>query len=118
MAKGDKQKVPRLTAPLSVLTKDFHDVPIKNMENWVNRPADDRRREAEKRNGYITRPMNSFMLYRSAFAERAKAWCSQNNHQIVSTVAGASWPLEPPEIRELYNEYAKLERINHQNAQN
>ena len=56
------------------------------------------------------------MLYRSAFAERAKSWCLQNNHQVVSSVAGESWPLEPPEIRELYNEYAKLERINHQNA--
>jgi hypothetical protein len=86
------------------------------MEEWVNRPADVRRREVEKRNGYITRPMNSFMLYRSAFAERAKSWCLQNNHQVVSSVAGESWPLEPPEIRELYNEYAKIERINHQNA--
>jgi hypothetical protein len=86
------------------------------MEEWVNRPADTRRREVEKRNGYITRPMNSFMLYRSAFAERAKSWCLQNNHQVVSSVAGESWPLEPPEIRELYNEYAKIERINHQNA--
>lgn len=82
----------------------------------MNRPAGVRRREVEKRNGYITRPMNSFMLYRSAFAERAKSWCLQNNHQVVSSVAGESWPLEPPEIRELYNEYAKIERINHQNA--
>jgi hypothetical protein len=86
------------------------------MEEWVNRPVDVRRREVEKRNGYITRPMNSFMLYRSAFAERAKSWCLQNNHQVVSSVAGESWPLEPPAIRELYNEYAKIERINHQNA--
>jgi hypothetical protein len=82
----------------------------------VNRPANVRRDEAEKRNGYITRPMNSFMLYRSAYAERAKSWCAQNNHQIVSSVAGESWPLEPPGIRDLYNEYAKIERINHQNA--
>ncbi|RAR07124.1 HMG box protein [Stemphylium lycopersici] len=115
-AKGDKQKTPKLTAPLSILTKELYHIPVKNMEEWVNRPADVRRREVEKRNGYITRPMNSFMLYRSAFAERAKSWCLQNNHQIVSSVAGESWPLEPPEIRELYNEYAKIERINHQNA--
>jgi len=86
------------------------------MEEWVNRSAETRRVEVEKRNGYITRPMNSFMLYRSAYAERAKSWCSQNNHQVVSSVAGESWPLEPPGIRELYNEYAKIERINHQNA--
>ncbi|KAF2472044.1 uncharacterized protein BDR25DRAFT_302847 [Lindgomyces ingoldianus] len=56
------------------------------------------------------------MLYRSAYAERTKQWCLQNNHQIVSSVSGESWPLEPPEIRELYNEYAKIERMNHQHA--
>ncbi|KAF2832814.1 hypothetical protein CC86DRAFT_450688 [Ophiobolus disseminans] len=115
-AKGDKPATPKLTAPLSIMTAELHHIPVKNMEEWVNRPADVRRDEAEKRNGYITRPMNSFMLYRSAYAERAKSWCAQNNHQIVSSVAGESWPLEPPGIRELYNEYAKIERINHQNA--
>tara|TARA_R110002003_G_scaffold106_15_gene8846 strand:- start:22898 stop:24292 length:1395 start_codon:yes stop_codon:yes gene_type:complete len=114
--KADKPVTPKLTAPLSILTAELHHIPVKNMEEWVNRPADVRRDEAEKRNGYITRPMNSFMLYRSAYAERAKSWCAQNNHQVVSSVAGESWPLEPPGIRELYNEYAKIERINHQNA--
>lgn len=114
--KGDKAITPKLTAPLSILTAELRHIPIKNMEEWVNRPAEVRRDEAEKRNGYITRPMNSFMLYRSAYAERAKAWCAQNNHQIVSSVAGESWPLEPAGIRDLYNEYAKIERINHQNA--
>ncbi|KAF4540374.1 Hmg box protein [Lasiodiplodia theobromae] len=111
-----KVKTPKLTAPLSVLTKDFDHIPVKNMEEWVNRPAEQRREEAAKRNGYITRPMNSFMLYRSAYAERTKIWCLQNNHQIVSSVSGESWPMEPPEIREHYNELAKIERINHQNA--
>lgn len=114
--KADKPKTPKLTAPLSILTKSLLHIPVKNMEEWVNRTADTRRKEVEKRNGYITRPMNSFMLYRSAYAERAKSWCLQNNHQIVSSVAGESWPLEPAAIRELYNEYAKIERINHQNA--
>jgi hypothetical protein len=107
---------PKLTAPLSILTVELRHIPVKDMEQWVNRSAETRREEAEKRNGYITRPMNSFMLYRSAYAERAKSWCAQNNHQIVSSVAGESWPLEPPGIRDLYNEYAKIERINHQNA--
>jgi hypothetical protein len=115
-AKSDKARMPKLTAPLSVLTRDQHHVPVKNMEAWVNRPAEARRKEAEKRDGYITRPMNSFMLYRSAYADRAKAWCLQNNHQVVSSVAGESWPLEPPEVREQYNNYAKIERINHHNA--
>lgn len=114
--KSEKPKTPKLTAPLSILTKNMTAIPVKNMEEWVNRPAEVRRREVEKRNGYVTRPMNSFMLYRSAYAERTKQWCLQNNHQVVSSVSGESWPLEPPEIRELYNEYAKIERINHQNA--
>ncbi|KAF2639757.1 HMG box protein-like protein [Massarina eburnea CBS 473.64] len=115
-AKGDKPKMPKLTAPLSILTKELVNIPVRNMEEWVNRSVEVRRKEVEKRNGYVTRPMNSFMLYRSAYAERTKQWCLQNNHQIVSSVSGESWPLEPPAIRELYNEYAKLERINHQNA--
>lgn len=99
-----------------MLTEALHHIPVKDMEAWVNRPADVRRKEAEKRNGYVTRPMNSFMLYRSAYAERAKAWCLQNNHQVVSSVAGESWPLESPDVRDRFNEYAKIERINHQNA--
>jgi hypothetical protein len=113
--KGDKPKMPKLTAPLSTLTKDMA-VPVRDMQAWVNRPAEVRHMEVEKRNGYVTRPMNSFMLYRSAYAERTKQWCLQNNHQIVSSVSGESWPLEPTEVRERYNEYAKIERINHQNA--
>ncbi|KAF2763737.1 hypothetical protein EJ03DRAFT_283525, partial [Teratosphaeria nubilosa] len=83
------------------------------MDAWVNRSAEVRRQEVEKRNGYVTRPMNSFMLYRSAFAERTKHWCLQNNHQVVSSVAGESWPLEPQEVRDQYNDWAKLERANH-----
>ena len=115
-AKGDKSKVPKINAPLSELTKDFEQIPIRNMEEWVNRPPEVRWKEVEKRKGYVTRPMNSFMLYRSAYAERTKLWCLQNNHQIVSSVSGESWPLEPPKVREQYNEYARVERDNHQKA--
>jgi hypothetical protein len=112
----EKTKTPKLNAPLSVLTKDMTNVPVRDMEAWVNRSVADRKKEAEKRNGYITRPMNSFMLYRSAYSERTKAWCVHNNHQIVSSVSGESWPLEPPEVRDFYNELARIERIHHQNA--
>ena len=115
-AKGDKPRTPKLSAPLSELTKDYDHIPIKDMDAWVNRPAETRRAEVEKKNGYITRPMNSFMLYRSAFAERTKTWCLQNNHQVVSSVSGVSWPLEPKDIRDRYSEYAKIERENHQKA--
>ncbi|CAI6254798.1 unnamed protein product [Periconia digitata] len=114
--KSEKPKTPKLTAPLSELTKGMTSIPVRNMEEWVNRSTETRLREVEKRNGYVTRPMNSFMLYRSAFAERTKQWCLQNNHQVVSSVSGESWPLEPDEIRNQYNDYAKIERMNHQTA--
>jgi HMG (high mobility group) box len=116
--KSDKPKnrTPRLTAPLSILTKDLVGIPVRDMQAWANRSAETRLEEARKRNGYITRPMNSFMLYRSAYAERTKAWCAHNNHQVVSAVSGESWPLEPAEVRDFYNELSRIERTNHHNA--
>ena len=109
-------KARHITQPLSILTKHMTAVPVRDMQAWVNRSAEERQKEVAKRKGYITRPMNSFMLYRSAYAERTKAWCAENNHQVVSSVSGESWPLEPPEVREFYNELAKTERLNHQRA--
>lgn len=66
--------------------------------------------------GHVTRPMNSFMLYRSAYAARTKAWCHENNHQVVSSLSGESWPLEPEHIRAQFDEWAKIERQHHQQA--
>ena len=103
---------PQIDQPLSLLTRDYT-VPVRDMAAWVNRPAEDRLKEAEKKNGYISRPMNSFMLYRSAYAERVKQFCKENNHQVVSQVTGASWPLEPESIRKEYERLSFLERDNH-----
>nr|POE91148.1 transcription factor ste11 [Quercus suber] len=114
-SKLDNSRAPKLTAPLSILTKDMS-IPMKDINAWVNRSLEMRRQEVEKRNGYVTRPMNSFMLYRSAFAERTKAWCTQNNHQVVSSVSGKSWPMESQEVRDQFNEWATVERHNHQAA--
>ena len=108
--------MPKLTAPLSELTKSYDNVPVRDMALWVNRPPEVRWREVETRKGYVPRPMNSFMLYRSAYSERTKIWCLQNNHQVVSSVSGESWPLESKEIRDKYNNFAKIERDNHQSA--
>jgi hypothetical protein len=114
--KADKSSTPVITAPLSELTKDMTHIPIKDMDAWVNRPIDVRRSEVARKNGKIARPMNSFMLYRSAYAERTKEWCAQNNHQVVSRASGQSWPLEPPEVREKFELLAIIERDNHQKA--
>lgn len=103
---------PIIDQPLSVLTRDYK-TPLKDMGAHVHRSVERRRAEVEGNKGHVPRPMNSFMLYRSAYAERAKQFCKENNHQVVSQVTGASWPLEPKEVRGLYENYALLERDNH-----
>ena len=106
---------PVIDQPLSILTEGY-EVPVRDMEKWATRSVDVRMEEVAKKNGYVSRPMNSFMLYRSAYAERVKRFCKENNHQVVSQVTGASWPLESDEIRKKYEKLALLERDNHQAA--
>ncbi|KAG4431620.1 hypothetical protein IFR05_012898 [Cadophora sp. M221] len=116
-AKAEK-KIAMLERPLSQLTKLENHVSIANIEAYVKRSAEDRRKEVEtgKVPGKVKRPMNSFMLYRKAYQGRTKDWCLQKNHQIISQVCGNSWSLEPNHIKEQYSEWARLERINHQSA--
>ncbi|CAG7962089.1 unnamed protein product [Penicillium nalgiovense] len=103
----------KLDGPISQLTESFHTTPIKDMDAWVSRSASERQDEVRKKNGKISRPMNSFMLYRSAYAERTKRLVGASNHQIVSKIAGQGWKLEPAGIRQKYEDLAKLERDNH-----
>src|ERR1700761_685835 len=70
---GSKKGGPVINQPLSVLTQDYK-TPVRDMEPWVTRSVEDRLAEVEKKKGYISRPMNSFMLYRSAYAERVKQY--------------------------------------------
>ncbi len=112
-AKGARPKT--LSGPLSELTKDMENIPVKDTEAWVNRSLDVRREEAEK-DQFVKRPSNSFILYRSAYADRARNFQKSANHQIVSSLAGESWAMEPPEIRKQYDAWAKLERENHAKA--
>ncbi|PSN59161.1 hypothetical protein BS50DRAFT_508987, partial [Corynespora cassiicola Philippines] len=83
------------------------------MEAWVNRPAHIRQGETAKRNGHVARPMNPFMLYRSAYFSIAGQWCSQSNSSVISSICGQSWLLEPPKVRRRYKMYAEKERSNH-----
>ncbi|KAI9842169.1 MAG: hypothetical protein M1838_003249 [Thelocarpon superellum] len=114
-ARRERPKSPELEAPLSVLTAAYTNIQLRDMGTWVHRSAEQRRAEAARK-GKVSRPMNCFMLYRSAYTERTKQWCLQNNHQIVSKVSGKSWPKETADIREKYYQYAKIERENHRNA--
>lgn len=101
-----------INGPLSELTKHMHNVPLRDMEAWVRRPYVERMREVNEK-GKVSRPMNSFMLYRSAYAERTKSLLSHTNHQRVSCAAGQSWRMEPQHIRDKYEILAKIERDTH-----
>lgn len=104
--------------PLSEVQKEFPQVPVFDIEAFVARTTDERLNETSrnKKAGQIKRPMNAFMLYRKTFQEVAKTQCAQNNHQHVSKVCGAAWPLEAEAIQYKFTELAKRERENHQKA--
>lgn len=106
----------KLTSPLSELTKHLTHIPIQDMEDWVHRPIEVRRHQVFKMGDKVARPMNSFLLYRSAYADRTKEWISKNNHQVVSQLAGKSWKLETVHIRKKYERLATVERNNHAKA--
>ena len=98
--------------PISILSQ-LTTAPIQDIERFVNRPIEARRKEVEGKNGYRPRPMNNFMLYRKAYQERAKLESSQSNHQIVSVVVAASWKNEIPEVKDKFAKYAQIEKDNH-----
>lgn len=99
-------------APLSVLTEDMTNIPVRDMTAVVERPLEERRRRSEEE-GRVGRPMNSFMLYRSAYTDRIKAMKRVNNHQEVSRLCGRSWKKERPEVKQFYDQLARRERENH-----
>ncbi|RHZ74682.1 hypothetical protein CDV55_108317 [Aspergillus turcosus] len=113
---SNRESKPKLPGPLSEITKHMKHVPLRDMDSWVNRSKEVRHEEVARKNGKVARPMNSFMLYRSAYAERTKEWFAHNNHQKVSEVAGGSWLIETPEIREKYELLANIEKANHLKA--
>ncbi|ERF76855.1 hypothetical protein EPUS_07645 [Endocarpon pusillum Z07020] len=105
-----------LDKPLSVMTKDWP-VPLGDTYAKVHRSAEQRQAEVNnKHNGKVPRPLNAFMLYRSTYAERVKEYTGENNAQIVSQITGASWSMESREVKELYEEYAEIDKQNHQKA--
>lgn len=92
------------------------DPPVRDMEAWVNRSLGERQREVKAKNGEIPRPMNSFMLYRSAHIALIKSMLGKNCNQNVSRIAGVSWRAETQEVREKFENLAILERQNHADA--
>lgn len=93
-----------------------YDIPLDDIDAYINRPVEKRLEEVKKRDGKIPRPMNAFMLYRKAYTEIAKRWADLNNHQMVSSITGESWRSEPAEIRARFKTYGELEQKNHAKA--
>ncbi|KNG52800.1 HMG box protein [Stemphylium lycopersici] len=118
-AKGRKSKTLMCLSPNRPLSNDSDDVihaAAKRTEKWVSRPADVRWRETEQRHGYIARPLNSFMLYRSAYISEAKARYSRSKQQELSAIVADSWRRESQKVRQAYETYAAIERRNHHEA--
>lgn len=114
-----REGIAKLSAPFSVWESGPS---VRNMADWVHRPTHVREQEI-KRDGYIPRPSNSFMLYRSAYLLRADEWCNKNmlpnkqdKQMILSSLIAQSWKMEDSDIRKSYQEHAATESINHKNA--
>ncbi|KAI1137984.1 hypothetical protein F5Y05DRAFT_404602 [Hypoxylon sp. FL0543] len=106
-----------LEAPLSELVKDITSVQDTNIEEYVSRDAETRKHEVDtSKQQKVKRPMNAFMLYRKAYQNRTKEWKKHDNHQVISQVCGTSWNMEPQELRDQYDNWAKIERENHRLA--
>ncbi|KAJ5168301.1 uncharacterized protein N7482_003895 [Penicillium canariense] len=88
------------------------EIPVKDIDAYVNRSVEKRQEEAKEKND-IPRPMNSFMLYRSAYIARIKSLLGGNCNQNVSKVAGTSWKMETKQVRDQFEDWANTERRNH-----
>lgn len=105
---------------LSEESVHLEDIPLQDMNRWVNRSTQERRREVARK-GNIVHPMNCFMLYRSAYSERVRVILGASEpgavSQIsISQVTGASWKNESGHIRQQYKALAMIDRKNHETA--
>lgn len=113
---GDTPAV-QLEAPLSVLVREIDTVTDTNIEEYVKRGPEARQAEVQdSKDLKVKRPMNAFMLYRKAFQNRTKEWKKHDNHQVISQICGASWGIEAEELKQQFDEWAKIERENHKRA--
>ncbi|KAJ6041402.1 uncharacterized protein N7446_010710 [Penicillium canescens] len=98
------------------LSSNMTDIPIEDMTTWVHRSPDERKREEDK-HGKVLRPRNCFILYKSAYAPRIKNLLQGNKSQAVkSIIAGRSWNMETPDVKQKYKMLADIERHRHAEA--
>lgn len=103
----------QMTVPFTLLDYDWGDVPLKAVNERAKWSEEKRRVQSTKKNGGLGRPMNNFMLYRAAWADRCKHYFKITNHQKVSKILGHSWRLESAALKEEWSNLAKGESENH-----
>ncbi|KAJ6084012.1 hypothetical protein N7486_010812 [Penicillium sp. IBT 16267x] len=107
-AKGGVQ----IDTPMSVTAAHLVHIPLRDMHAWAHRSAEERLEHARIQNK-ISRPMNAFMMYRSAYADRAKELLHQRNYQFVNSAIAQSWNVETKEVKNHYRDMATIEKDNH-----
>lgn len=116
-----------VTTPLSQL-QDLTHIPPPDIETHVKRGAEARTAELfltkkAKVPGRIPRPLNSYCLYLKCYHARARAFCHKEEENgirqpngAVMVVCGASWLLEPAEVRERFDKWSEIEHGEHEEA--
>ena len=89
------------------------EIALKEVDKRAEWSREERKSQATKKDGRISRPMNAFMLYRSAWADRCKAFFDVTNHQLVSKIMGASWAMESANVKEHWTKLSGKESDNH-----
>lgn len=109
-----------LSRPLSILFNDLLREglcgPVRDLTDWVHRSPDARIDEAQEK-GKESRPMNAFMLYRSAYHEPVKDYLRRKKYpthgQAISRIIGLGWLSELEAVRVKFEDLASIERQNH-----
>lgn len=96
-------------------TRDMTDTPILDIDTWVRRLVEERRKETEQK-GRVPRPMNCFMLYRWANTESIKRLSQRHNPRDISSIAGKRWREEPQSVRDKFQQLAEIEHDGHAEA--
>ena len=98
-----------------VLSK-ISDAPVREIEQYVNRPTEARPKEIKKKQCHIPRPLNSFMLYRKAYQKLATQISGLSGHPMVSKIVGASWRHEMSDVKAKFVDFAEIEKDSHGQA--
>lgn len=105
-----------LTAPLSQLAEVAH-IPEFDVETFVQRSKHTRQTEGPRRIN-IPPPLDTFMLYRKCYAERARGFCHIyiGNYAGILSVCALSWRMESAAVKARFSALGQIEKRGHLDA--